>query len=79
MAEELCCKVRYEWDYVTGISAWLLLYQGEAEPGAGTNEAKWRIRKYTYNAQGNPVQIDWADGTHAFTKIWDSRDGYSYS
>jgi len=77
MAEELCCKVRYDWDYVTGIG-WLMVYQGEAEPGTGTGEAKWRIRRYTYGG-ANPVAIDWADGVNTFNKIWDNRTGYSYS
>ena len=77
MAEELCCKVRYEWTYDTTLG-WLMLYQGEAEPGSATSAAKWRIRKYTY-IQNYPTQIDWADGVNTFNKIWDNRDGYSYS
>jgi len=78
MAEELCCKIREEWDYVTGVG-WLLIYHGEAEPGTATSAVGWRIRKYTYGAGGVPIQINWADGVNTFTKIWDSRDGYSYS
>ena len=79
MAEELCCKARYEWDYITGISMWLLIYYGLAESGSGTNEAKWRIRKYIYDANGNLTQINWADGVDTFTKIWNDRYSYSYS
>jgi len=78
MAEELCCKVRYDWDYVTGESAFFMVYQGEATPGTGMGEAKWRIRRYTYSG-ANPVAIDWADGVNTFNKIWNDRYSYSYS
>lgn len=79
MAAELCCKVRYDYyDYDTTLG-WLLKYQGEAEPGVGIAEAKWRIRKYIYDSEGLIIQIDWADGVNTFDKIWNSRDGYAYS
>jgi len=78
MAEELCCKTRFDYDYDTTLG-WLLIYRGLAEPGTATSAAAWRICKYIYDANGNVTQIDWADGVNTFTKIWDSRDGYSYS
>ena len=78
MAEELCCKARYDYDYDTALG-WLLIYYGLAEPGTAISAASWRIRKYTYDSNGNVTQIDWADGVSTFSKIWDNRDGYSYS
>jgi len=78
MAEELCCKARYDYDYDTTLG-WLLIYYGLAEPGTAASAAGWRIRKYTYDANGNVTQIDWADGVNTFNKIWNDRYSYSYS
>lgn len=55
-----------------------VLYVGEAQPGTATSSPNWRIKKLTYS--GNLVtQIDWAGGSNAFDKIWDSRTSYTYS
>lgn len=57
------------------------LYIGEAVPGTATSATGWRIRKLEYG-NGNsmpPTGVTWADGTNAFTKVWDSRATYSYS
>lgn len=63
-------------DYNSGSSP---VYIGEAEPGTSTSEAKWRIRKIEYDANGNPISVKWADGTNSFTKVWDDRATYTYS
>jgi len=79
MADELACKTRFEYyDFITGVG-WLLKYRGLAAPGSATSAAVWRICKYIYDSNGLVTQIDFADGVNTFTKIWDSRDGYSYS
>ena len=57
------------------------IYIGETLPGNASSVAKWRIRKVTYDANGNPTDVQWADGNTDMDKIWDSRsDGtYTYS
>lgn len=52
-------------------------YVGEADPGTAASSAAWRIKRVTET--GDDTAVEWADGTAAFTKIWDSRAGYSYS
>lgn len=56
-----------------------LLYRGEAVPGSAEGSAVWRIRKITISAVDDDVVQLWADGTDAFTKVWNNRLGYSYS
>ena len=55
-----------------------LIYFGLANPGSATSAASWQIRKITWTG-GNPVSSLYAGGSRAFTNIWDSRVGYSYS
>lgn len=54
------------------------IYVGEAEPGTATSSPGWRIQLWTYSG-GLLTQIDWAEGTREFDKVWDDRAGYSYS
>lgn len=54
------------------------IYIGQAESGTAKTAAGWRIKKLTW-FDGNCIDIQWADGTNAFTKIWDNRATYSYS
>lgn len=56
----------------------LIEYQGEAIPGSAKNEAKWRIVKYVYS-DNNVTDIQFANGSVAFDKIWDDRTNYTYS
>lgn len=57
-----------------------LIYRAEADPGAATSAAVWRIRKIDID---NPSQGDiattWADGNANFDNVWDDRLGLSYS
>ena len=56
----------------------LVEYQGWARPGTAKTAARWKICKLTYS--GNFVtDIQWADGTASFTKVWNDRATYSYS
>lgn len=67
-------------DNTGGASGTEVLYLGEAEPGTATSAAKWRIKKFTYDAGTNNVsQIDWADGNDNFDNIWTNRANLSYS
>ena len=52
-------------------------YVGEADPGSGNGSAVWRIKRITET--GLDLHVDWADGVSTFTKVWDSRAGYTYS
>jgi len=55
------------------------VYIGKTTPGRGKDEAYWQIQKITYDANNYVTDIQWADGTAEFTKVWDDRDGYTYS
>lgn len=54
-------------------------YVGQARPGVASDAVGWRIQEWTRNAEGRMTFVGWADGTDAFTKIWDSRADYTYS
>jgi len=56
----------------------LILYQGESSPGTSKGAASWRIKKLSYSGT-NVVDIQWADGTNNFTKVWNDRATYTYS
>ncbi len=55
------------------------VYVGEAPPGVTTNKIGWRIKKITYDASNNPLQIEWAEGSDAYIYVWDRRADYNYS
>lgn len=54
-------------------------YYGESEPGTSKASVGWRIRKYTYDANGRVTDIKWADGSNDFSFIWNNYSSYSYS
>lgn len=51
-----------------------LVYLGKALPGSATSDAAWQIKRYNKSAG----TMTFADDVTAFTKIWDSRTGYTY-
>jgi len=55
------------------------IYVGEAGIGVLTSEAKWRIRKLTYDVNNNVTSIKWAGGTTRYDKVYDLRATYTYS
>jgi len=55
------------------------IYLGEAGVGVATSEAKWRIRKLTYDANSNLLSITWANGNTKYTNVWDDRAILTYS
>ena len=52
-------------------------YVGEALPGTGEAEAKWRIKRI--EEIGDDFNILWANGEATFDKIWNDRVSYTYS
>ena len=55
------------------------IYVGEALEGTAKSAASWRIKKLTWDANGNCTDLQWADGNDNFDNIWDNRTTYSYS
>ena len=51
-------------------------YVGESAPGVAVTTAGWRIKKVV--VVGTLTTVKYADGARSFTKIWNSRTGYSY-
>lgn len=62
-----------QYDYIDATTA----YRGEADPGALTSAAAWRVQRITIT--GDDVVIEWAAGSSAQTQIWDDRASLSYS
>lgn len=54
------------------------VYIGWATPGVATTDAKWKIRKFTYNADGSVSQIQYASGDVGFNFIWNNRTSLTY-
>ena len=64
-------------DYDGGCKA---VYVGEAMPGTATSNAKWRIKKLTYDSNDSVLTILWASKEAiSFTVEWDERTNLSYS
>lgn len=55
-----------------------ITYIGKALPGTATSSAGWQISQLN-EASTPDFTLKYADGTAAFTKVWDSRASYSYS
>jgi len=54
-------------------------FVGEAKPGTAQTATGWRIKRITYDLNNNATNIEWANGSSAFDKIWASRALYTYS
>lgn len=52
---------------------------GWAEPGMLTSAPKWKICFITWDVNDNPLEVTWADGTMAYTHVWDLHAGYPYT
>lgn len=53
-------------------------YIGWATPGVATSDAKWKIRKFTYDSSGRTTNIQYASGDVGFTQVWDNRASLVY-
>ena len=56
----------------------LIEFVGRTLPGNSKSEAKWQIKKLTYDGR-KITDIQFAGGSDAFNKIWDNRSSLSYS
>lgn len=56
-----------------------LIFMGRTPAGRSKSEAQWQIKKFTYDVDGNLLDIQWAEGTGNFDKIWNDRDSFEYS
>lgn len=63
-------------DYNSGT---LPVYIGQANADTATSEAKWQIKKLTYDGNDNVTSILAAGGTLDFNQVWDDRASLSYS
>ena len=55
-----------------------IVYRGEADPGSADASAVWRIKRITFNAEGDATE-EWADGNANFDNVWNDRATLSYS
>ena len=54
------------------------VYVGWALPGSATSDDAWRIAKITYNGDGNPISLMWAESSIANAFEWDDRATFTY-
>ena len=55
------------------------IYIGWATPGVSTSASKWKIRKFTYDGNGQVTNIQFANGDVGFNFVWDLRaTAYTY-
>ncbi len=64
------------FDYAGGSN---IVYHGIAHPGTLVSEAHWQIKKFTYDANNNITNIQWAEGVSTNDKKWSDRTTYTYS
>jgi hypothetical protein len=57
----------------------LLVYFADAQPGTLSSASTWRIRKLTYDGNGNFSFLSWPNADTSFSYIWDNRSTYTYS
>ena len=55
------------------------VYIGLAAPGTATSQAKWQIKKLTFDGSNNPTAIKYANGSSSFDQVYDDRASLSYS
>lgn len=56
-----------------------MIYYGIAIPGTALSAAAWQIRKLDYDASGNLLDVLYANGSRAFSNVWNNRVALSYS
>ena len=56
-----------------------LIFMGRAQAGLKKGKVGWQVKKFTYDINGNVLEIQWASGTGSFDKIWDDRFLYTYT
>lgn len=69
--------VTIKLDYDGGTNA---IFIGEAMPGTLTSNARWRIRKLTYDGNDHVTDVQWANAEAIkFTVKYDDRASLNYS
>lgn len=66
------------FDYAGGTTG-IPIYIGWATPGVATTDAKWKIRKLTYDGNGQVTAIQHAGSDIGFKFQWSQRTTYTYS
>lgn len=59
-----------QMDYSGGTN---VIYLGMADPGTATSKNRWRVQKFTYDANNNVTSITFMNGSDNFDQIWDNR------
>jgi hypothetical protein len=55
-------------------------YDGKAKrKGAAAASAIWQIFKITYDANGNFLKKEWADGNQLYDNVWSNRASLTYA
>lgn len=55
------------------------IYLGKAPIGSATSSPVWQIRQLTFNGGGYLTRIRFANGSLAYTSVWDDRASLTYS
>ncbi|WP_169829529.1 hypothetical protein [Desulfatibacillum aliphaticivorans] len=55
------------------------LYVGLAAPGSSPSSACWQIKKFTYDGSQNVTDVEFAEGSNAYDRVWDNRASYTYA
>ncbi len=55
------------------------IYLGVAAAGTLKSDEGWQIKKLTFDASNNLLDIQFANGTITFVAVWDNRSTYQYS
>jgi hypothetical protein len=56
-----------------------MIYTGWAQTGTLSSESNWRIMKQTFNGSSQLTDIQWPNGSTAFSFVWDNRAALTYS
>lgn len=54
-------------------------YVGYAATGTATSVSMWRIARISYDSNDLVTAVEWPNGSHAFSFVWDDRTTYTYS
>lgn len=63
-------------DYESGTN---VVYMGLAIPGTSSKDAKWQIKRMSYDDNSNVTSIMFAEGSLDFSYRWSNRTAYSYT
>lgn len=67
--------VQQVFDYTGSPDGVQPVYIGLTTPGVAITEAKWCIRKFTYDTSNRITNIQYANGDVGFKQVWNSTAG----